>query len=458
MPVDLASTPSWKAADSDTSEMLTRLQANILKGHGRRATRLLFLRFIGPQDGSRAFLRTIEPLAMSASKQLGQAEIFKQTGQSGDPVLCIYLSSKGYSALGLDALKPQVDDGGAFFNGMAARSGILTDPTGNDIEPGYRGDIHAMVLIAGDPDTSDSWTSNTVDNVETQVLNLMSQAATVVASESGRAIFNAHGDGLEHFGYVDGRSQPLLVLEDVQDEQAKSGIDQWDPTFPLSQVLVPDPGGNSANAFGSFFVFRKLEQNVDAFKTAEDALGVRLKNGELAGATLVGRFEDGTPVEPVQFNGTDGQNAPITNNFNYSGDPPQGIRCPVHAHIRKTNPRNFRQPIMARRAIPYGQRDKIVNPSDRPQRDVGLLFMAHQSNLARQFEFTQQTWANSATFPTGGTGLDPIIGQGVHPDLTHFERWNDPASPKQPAPFGGFVRLKGGEYFFAPSKSMLSSL
>ena len=82
------------------------------------------------------------------------------------------------------------------------------------------------------------------------------------------------GNGLEHFGYIDGRSQPLMLLEDIEKESRDEGIAQWDPTFPLTTALVPDPLVADAEelAFGSFFVFRKLEQNVRGFKTLEQNL------------------------------------------------------------------------------------------------------------------------------------------------------------------------------------------
>lgn len=69
--------------------------------------------------------------------------------------------------------------------------------------------------------------------------------------------------------------------------------------------------------------------------------------GELAGALLVGRFEDGTPVT---FQGADGLDDPVPNNFDYRGDM-AGARCPFFAHIRKTNPRGD----IARTLVPAPQ-------------------------------------------------------------------------------------------------------
>ena len=195
----------------------------------------------------------------------------------------------------------------------------------------------------------------------------------------------------------------------------------------------------------------------------------------------MGRFEDGTPVtladEAIGVN-------PM-NDFNYTGD--AGSRCPFHAHIRKVNPRGSgpggsadeRKHIMPRRGIPYEDIPRTVHPSDVPESEsvahfdahvkpllptgnVGLLFMAYNSSLARQFVFTQAAWANNPGFPSGGTGVDPVIGQGAAPTpndpQTWPKIWDDPASAKVSFAFHDFVHMKGGEYFFAPSITFLKNL
>ena len=87
----------------------------------------------------------------------------------------------------------------------------------------------------------------------------------------------------------------------------EGGIDKWDPSEPLKRVLVADPATNAADSFGSYFVFRKLEQNVRGFKVREqelaDALGLVGDERERAGAMAVGRFEDGTPLALSQVDG-----------------------------------------------------------------------------------------------------------------------------------------------------------
>lgn len=321
-------------------------------------------------------------------------------------------------------------------------------------------------------------------------------------SQLRKAIRNAAGQGIEHFGYVDGRSQPLLLLEDIEKE-AEAGIAHWDPTFPLNAALVHDPVPpnpqnptvTDPNAFGSFFIFRKLEQKVAGFKTREqdlaDALSLTGDDRERAGALVVGRFEDGTPVTTAATpHGTTPRN-----DFNYNADGGFGqtARCPFHAHIRKTNPRgsggNEPEPderlhIMPRRGIPYEDMPRAVLPDALPEvhsraefttkvlpllptGNVGLLFMAYNSKLDKQFVFTQHSWANDLSFPANhapvgspGPGIDGVIGQGPNNPAGQIydKAWDNLGGGTAAFDFKGFVQMKGGEYFFAPSIFFLRNL
>lgn len=473
MALNLNAPLKWTTANAQELAMLDDLQGNILKGHGRRSTLNMFIRFGANQAAARTFVRAVGALVVSAHQQLKDVEIFKAGGPSASTFVTMLLTKAGYDALGAGTKIPPTSDGGAFAGGLASRTAILADPPVAQWDAGFQGAIHALVLVGADPDSDTKWTSAKLDAMEMKIVTLLGAAGIVVHKEKGRAIFKTQEDpkekeGIEHFGYVDGRSQPLLLQESIDAEaDGNDGISVWSPAFPLKQVLVADPGSTGGKGFGSFFVFRKLEQNVKAFKAEEEALGTSLNNGELAGATIVGRFEDGTPVV-LQRN--DHADSPVMNNFDYAADP-KGVRCPMHAHIRKSNPRGDsvraglstldqeRSHIMARRGITYGTRNKVTDPTDEPTAGVGLLFMAYQSNIANQFEFTQATWVNNPAFSVAGTGSDPIIGQPGKAQLKHNKIWGDPSKGKTPpTPFGGHVTLKGGGYFFAPARSTLLTI
>lgn len=228
------------------------------------------------------------------------------------------------------------------------------------------------------------------------------------------------------------------------------------------------------NALGSYFVFRKLEQNVRGFKEAEEALADQLglmgNDEERAGAMLVGRFEDGTPVQLSKEDGL--AHSALRNNFDY--DVADASKCPYQAHIRKVNPRSglkdggmveAKKHIMARRGITFGKRTDDPNGEDmgsKPESGVGLLFMSYQASISNQFEFVQKNWANNPLFPhsdpNNQDGIDPIIGQGTPRVAGNYAtEWGKPLTLTR-ASFSQFVHLKGGEYFFAPSMSFLKTI
>ena len=119
--------------------------------------------------------------------------------------------------------------------------------------------------------------------------------------------------------------------------------------------------------------------------------------------------------------------------------------------------------LMARRGITFGQR--VVSPNtpdlafeDMPTGDVGLLFMAYQSDLENQFEFTQKVWVNEPNFVQDGVGIDPVIGQAAtSAGQQWISKWGVNTNPAR-FDFSGFVTMLGGEHFFAPSLSTLRAL
>ena len=459
----------WKDSSPSVVALLDDFQANILKGHGRDHTMNLFLAFDPAKKAQiRAAIHQLSGQITSAHQQLVAAEAFGHGSRDGGMVRCFLLSFAGYQALGVAAKAPAGAANSAFRQGMKARAAVLNDLPSATWDATFQGTIHALLILADDDtDRLQKERDSIIDSLE-------AVGVTVLGVEEGNQQHNARGNGVEHFGYVDGRSQPLLLAEDVDKEALQSGVSMWDPAFPLTQALVTTGTGANKVAVGSFLVFRKLEQNVEGFKEAEDALAEKLKlvgeASELAGAMIVGRFEDGTPVV---LRNHDGSGGPVPNNFNYDDDP-KGVKCPFAGHIRKTNPRGTggfetltveRSHIMPRRGITYGQRAPDLH--DRPTAGVGLLFMAYQSSLENQFEFTQQNWVNDNNFPkvpAGSTqaGIDPIIGQQKADLAANTQKcpmaWGDPASAFKSADFAGFVTMKGGEYFFAPVLSTLRAI
>jgi Dyp-type peroxidase family len=461
MSVDLSTTLSWTTATGDAEVMLGELQPNILKAHVRDHLSALLLAFGDPAE-ARAFLVSVTGKMKSAKAHLDEVGAFKGGGAAGTPYVGVGLTAAGYRALGVENF-PQDE---AFLRGMAAPATRrrLNDPPRSTFDPGY----HAVVLVGDATDKAMTARRN-------EILDLLPDSVTVLAEETGLGRVNARGEGIEHFGYVDGRSQPLFLTEDVDAEKNNTdGINVWNPAAPLSQVLVPDTAAPDPGVhFGSYFVFRKLEQNVRRFKQAEadlaDTLGLTGDDRERAGAMIIGRFEDGTPLTTQR---EDGAESPVSNNFTYDSDR-SALKCPFQAHIRKTNPRGSggaeeppgeRLHLMARRGVTYGERPDDPNadvpPAARPSGGVGLLFMAFNSVLGNQFEFTQAVWADNPGFPIvdGVTpGLDPVIGQGERGTSDYTVEWGGSAQ-RTADPVPQSVTVRGGEYFFMPSLAFLRAL
>jgi Dyp-type peroxidase family len=245
----------------------------------------------------------------------------------------------------------------------------------------------------------------------------------------------------------------------------------------MSLVLTDDPFTSEADAFGSYLVYRKLGQDVRTFNERVQALAAALNTNEaLAGAMVVGRFKDGTPVLKAN---TPSPGPEVENDFNFEEDQ-EGFRCPVHSHIRKVNPRGTtpltaleseRRRRIVRRGIPYGKPiPGVADPADTdPNLEAprGLLFMCFQQNIEEQFEFIQRTWVDNEHFPTGiptlgvfqkDTGDDPLIGQDRNEAQRWAKSWGNKDGGKKAFNFESAIRLKGGEYFFAPSIPFLRSL
>ena len=467
--IDLAS--PLDLTNPEAPEFLANLQGNILKSHGRDHTAHLLLRFTAAPAVVRPWIALFARTSItSAADSRLASEGWKITGGRGARFTMFLLSAAGYRALDLTAAIP-VPSGpfeppfaGEYFTRGMKNQATLSDVNGrtyNDPpaaawEPGYQGDIHAMILLADDD-------SSRLDaSVKTHCESLRG-IAEILAVERGDTIHDTFNGGehvIEHFGFRDGISQPLVIKQEIDKEIAARGNAHWDPSAALSLLLTKEPGPD-AN-YGSFMVFRKLEQNAAGYWNSLQQLADREHwDVEATGAMAVGRFRDGTPAVPTT---PPPDPAAERNDFHYDSDP-QGGKCPFHAHIRKTNPRGDitrllgvpaefeRAKRIVRHGITYGPRPDLLQkpPGPRPSRGVGLLFMCFQASLD-QFVI-QQEGADSNDFVTEGTGPDAVYGQNPAPvDQT----WPSTGTAKFNA--GQFVKMLGGEYFFAPSLPFLTSL
>lgn len=449
------------STSTDFKKISADLQGNILSSHGRNHAMQVFIRFKDQASARRLLKRRLSNLVTSAKTQKEDKEAFKKDPSKKFKTFAnISLSMAGYQFLGVSDEQTPTDP--SFRAGQKKRAAALNDPKPSRWEAEYRPDWHALIVMAN------SSKPILEGRMKSLTKFLTDAGIDSMHVEQGEAIRNQAGDAIEHFGYVDGISQPQILTDKL--DSGKITSHNWDPRAPLSITLVQDPGGKDDNSFGSYFIFRKLEQDVHAFRRAEKDLAAKLGvDADHAGAQMMGRFKSGVPLIPV----SPPQPRPTKmNDFNFNDDTPMASKCPFHSHIRKTNPRGTggaesleheKSHLFVRRGITYGGQE-VGNTRDK--RKVGLLFMAYNSNISNQFELMQGSWANNRSFPHinlnghGPHGLDPIIGQGNNSEgHNFFGDWGkDETVKREKSAVKEFVKMRGGEYFFTPSISFLKSL
>jgi Dyp-type peroxidase family len=283
----------------------------------------------------------------------------------------------------------------------------------------------------------------------------------------------------EHFGYTDGFGNPDFkgaerecipgqgkLTSDGRWEALATGeflLGYADEAGELPVAPIPHLLGRN----GTFMVYRKLHQNVASFRSYLDEKGKLYSGGkEKLAAKFVGRWRDGTPIElsPDEPNPSIVGDKNRNTDFTYGGDP-AGVRCPIGAHLRRVHPRDafgfngelVNRRIM-RRGLPYGE----YVPEGRPVRDEderGIIFMALNASIFRQFEFIQQQWIQYGNDSHQGNDRDLLVGN--HDGTGNFmvQGTTDPKNP----PFicgelPSFVELRGGDYFFIPSLTALAMI
>jgi Dyp-type peroxidase family len=365
----------------------------------------------------------------------------------------------------------------AFKEGLHERSPLLGDPRGTHEPgdprnwvvggPGRVPDV--FLLVAGGRAAElEAALARVTPRSDDGVRLMCVQEGAVLRGPFGRH---------EHFGFRDPVSQPGVrgFTEHALPGQRLIWPGEFVFGYPGQSAMDVDLPGPVTSAGpewgrdGSFLVVRRLRQDVASFRRFLDAAATRLGiSPELAAAKCFGRWPSGAPLvlAPACDDSALGRDDSRNNDFMFGPDR-AGLVCPQAAHIRKAYLRD--QPTsdhvapgvethrLMRRSIPYGP------PYPRPG-DRGLLFLAYQTSLERQFEFVTRAWLNNPILREEQEGHDPVAGQnGRHPNrLRRF------AVPVQDA--DGRVRRvqlaldeewvvpTGGGYFFAPSLSALRLL
>lgn len=443
-----------KPAQKKGSFDLSRLQANILKGHSRLYGVYLFLRFVDRGKALRALADVRRDFVTSAKRQDEYSQEFKKLKAPKDGakassrlVGTLALSWQGYQFLGLGDYAPRMEDARDlrwFQSGLKEFPDDLAyrlhwNPDVEQWDAAYRdNDVHAVFILAHDDRKSLAMAARTLK----QKLN---NAAQVVAEEHGfRDIVEKQKKSMDHFGFRDGITNSP------------------DP----STALVPEPKlpGESQEGLGSFVAILKFEQNPYKFQRAAEDLAGKINqtcglevSPEDAQSLAIGRRQDGTPLvrDPVTGASPGGKaRGGSLTDFDYSGDE-QGLRCPHHAHIRKMNRRTDEGEWSAnivRRGMAFGrQREDLAGGVDQtaPSGGVGLLFTSYQDNLLRVI-----TLLHKANDPEQ---LDATIGRSDADSQAKPQTWLTGGCQVKHL-MADFVTLRGGGYFFAPSMTLLEKI
>jgi Dyp-type peroxidase family len=295
-------------------------------------------------------------------------------------------------------------------------------------------------------------------------------------------------DANEPFGFRDGISQPAIEggAQKLLPGQSmlKAGefllghVDEYGDLVPVPAVapeLDPDrilvlDGSQPARASfarnGSFLALRKLAQDVEGFRNFVDRASRNpdeSSNPERANylaAKMIGRWKSGAPLTlaPAKDDLLLGSNKYRNNDFGFAATDLEGFACPVGAHIRRANPRDaLAFPSEPRRSLNISNRHRIIRRG-RPYRETsasngaaaeeGILFLALNASLARQFEFIQQSWLNNPKFNGLYDEKDPLSSASSGDEMMTLQ-----AQPVRERLHGlsRFVTVRGGAYFFLPS-------
>ncbi len=447
---------------------LADLQGDILRAYGNDygRTSYVFVHADGPPAAARAWLGGLTTHVTTA-----------EPWEAGKPrtTLNVAVTAAGLRALGLSeaALASFAPE---FLDGMAKRAPGLGDvgPSAPDGWEGGlgRGDAHVLLTINA-RETSD------LDRAHDRMRAAIGQAGSLrIVHQEDTALL---GGAREHFGFADGFSQP--AIEGSSDERAPGGgvpeaggkwrslaLGEFVLGYPDEDSrddpagrLPPAPSGPLGRG-GTYMVWRKLYQDVARWRRVLGGAAGVYPDGDAVklAAKAVGRWPDGTPLalSPDRPRPGFDPSAPGANDFRYAVDP-VGRRCPVGAHVRRSNPRDglgfdgalsFRH-RMIRRGMPYGPPlPDGVTEDDRTDR--GLVFVCFQASISRQFEAVQMQWlADGNIF---GLGHDSDFLLGPTTGTAKMTIQGDP--PFFLAPQEEFVRTRGGEYLYVPGLRALAAL
>ncbi|MCB5181558.1 Dyp-type peroxidase [Streptomyces antimicrobicus] len=499
------------------------IQGIVARGYSTLTSACFLLLAIADPDAARPALDRVAQRATD-----GRAE-------PAEAAVNLAFTAEGLRRLGLRTTGATAATGFSreFLDGMTEpnRSRLLGD-TGENAPHRWRWGgpdtppVHVLVLLYARDERR-------LDRLETQVREELTGGGAL--SEVLR-LGTAELTDREPFGFRDGISQPLiegLPKAEGSDRSVKAG--EFVLGYPNEYGLltdrpllpaVADPGGLLPRAperdgdgggnedgggsgdgdggegdlgladlgrNGSYLVLRQLHQDVPAFRAYLDAVTRRPDGSpdpearDALAARMVGRWPSGAPL--VRAPDHDDPGLADANDFGYFATDPEGLRCPLGAHVRRAHPRDSLDPDPgSARSEAIGRRHRLLRRgraygpegagdggpggdgeadggSDRGAEGdggpdgggaSGLHFVCLSANLSRQFEFVQHTWLNNPAFNGLLDGPCPLVG----PRQDHRSTFTVQARPVRTRyrDLPQFVTVRGGAYFFLPGLRALRYL
>ncbi len=376
-PLAVENLPPERGRDNEPLLDIKEIQGNILPGFLKDYVTLLFLRITDPAAFGN-WLGALVPFIATTEEVLAFNRLFKEMrrrrGTECATVQATWVNvalsyqglveiRKNFPALDLD-FKDQ-----AFRDGLLQRSrkGLLGDPvgTGKEGDPdnwvigGPGKEAHLVLIVAGD---SRSILLEEVARLEQSVFQFTDPRGRPAPSGVD-LIFRQDGAtlveplrGHEHFGFLDGISQPgvrgkvsprSFLTPDQNPRNRNQGKPGQDLLWPGEFVFgypgqdatkdVPRPGqdpllnpARRAPAWarnGSFLVFRRLRQDVGSFHHFLNQVAERFQVPPASvGARLVGRWASGAPVvaSPAADDPVLGNDDCRNNNFEFKEEEDAG--------------------------------------------------------------------------------------------------------------------------------------
>ncbi len=426
---------------------LDDIQSGVLRPRPTPYEATYVLLRINQREAGRELMRRVSSIVASAAHPESPAR---------DTWVSVALTFPGLKALGvpqasLETFAPQ------FQQGMAARAKVLGDTGESSPEhwekPLGSPEVHVVLGVVS-PDS---------EHLEAA----MERARSAYRDMSGitsiwRQDCHVRPGEREAFGFRDGIGHPAVEGSGIpssnpHDPPLKAGefvLGYADESGEVPPIPQPDVLGRN----GSYVAFRKLYQDVAAFRRYLKENSLSPEGEELLAAKMMGRWRSGAPLAtcPIHDDPELGADGTRNNDFLFKHDDPIGYHTPLGCHIRRMNPRDAdiagvtRIHRMIRRGTSYGPElpDGVLEDDGI---DRGLMFAFVGAHLGRQFEFVQSEWMNDSSF-FGGNGKDPVAG--AHNGDSAFDIPTRPLRRRlQGLP--RFVTTRGGEYCFLPSLGAL---